>query len=583
MLTLISLRACPGRLAGTIAAGGLALAIVVLLGIAGSARAAGPSWLPAQRIEPGQAPINGLSCPSLTTCLAASAAPVVQDGGPSFEPETEPDPATSSLNAVSCAPGTRFCMFVDDNGGAFTYSSGTFGALADIDGNVELDAVSCPSSTFCTAVDHNHTVFNYKNGSWNSGTVLSVGTETYSESVNVSCSSATFCVALASTSNGELFYTWNGTLWSAPSGPFDPTGVSTVSLSCTSTTFCLETDKTGHASVFTGSSWSAPAHIDTFNAEPELHSSCVGTTCVAVDFFDNFLQTSDGTTWTSPVDIHASTLIAGVESLTCESATLCVAGDGEGNATTYAVPPSPGTPTLTGTPTVGQTLTLTHASVQSPSVWYIDNWRRCETPETACSLEPISTSTSSDTLVADDANQYIDALESFGFGFDEEGPIVSNIVGPISGGTTGTEGGSGTGSEGGTGAGTGTGGGTTTTTSGGGETKVITSGGSGANGTAVGKAKLSGAGSTTSAGVVTISLTCAGGLCTGSVKLTNGKTIGSATFSIVAGHTGKIKIKLTAAGKKQLKKHKGGLSVKVLIQPTHGKASSATLKLKLKV
>ena len=528
----------------------LILILALLFGAVGSARAAGSSWLPAQRIEPGQASINGLSCASSTTCLAASTIPVVQDGGPSFEPSPDPDPLAPSLNAVSCAPGTRFCMFVDNNGGAFSYGNGNFGSLADIDGNIGIESVSCPSSVFCVAIDDNNKVFKYSNGAWDAGTQLSTGTHTFNMTfVNVSCASSSFCIALANTSDGELYYTWNGTTWSSAGGPFDASGGHTISLSCTSTIFCLETDEAGYASLFNGSTWSTPHRVDSYNATPQLHSSCVGTSCVAVDFYDNFYQSGDGSTWTTAVNIHADTLIAGVESLACATATLCVAGDGVGDATTYAVPPAPGTPSLAGTPTVGQTLTLTHASVQAPNVWYYDDWRRCENPDATCTLDPISTSNSGYTLVGADANEYIDAREFFGFGFDQEGPIISNIVGPIGGGTSGTGGTGGTGGTEGT--------------------------------TTLGTAKLSGAASTTRAGVVTIALRCTGGPCHGKVKLTMGGTIGSAVYSAAAGQSAKIKIKLTAAGKKQLEKHKGGLTVKLVITPTGGTPTSAKLMLKV--
>jgi hypothetical protein len=369
------------------------LLLGALLVIPGAARASGASWLPAQTIEPSQASINGLSCPSATTCLAASAVPVVQDGGLSYEPDPDPDPMTPALNAVSCAPGTRFCMFVDNNGGAFSYNDGSFGALVGIDGDIELDSVSCPSASFCMAVDHNHAVFKYSNGSWDTGTSLTVpNAYSFTNFVNVSCVSSSFCVALTSTDGGELYYTWNGTSWSSASSPFDVDGNHAISLSCTSTSFCLETDETGYASVFNGTSWSTPVHVDSFNSDPELYSSCVGTSCVAVDYYDNFFHSDDGSTWTSAVDIHSSTLIAGIGSLSCATATLCVAGDGVGDATTYAVPPAAGKPALTGTPTVGHTLTLTHASVQTPSVWYHDDWRRCQNPDATSTQNPISTS-----------------------------------------------------------------------------------------------------------------------------------------------------------------------------------------------
>jgi hypothetical protein len=510
----------------------LVLMLALLSELPGVAWASGPSWLPAQTIEQHQDAIYGLSCPSATTCLAASSNPVVQDGGLSYEPD--PDPS-SILNAVSCAHGTHFCMFVDGNGGAFSYDSGHFGSVVDIDGNVELNSVSCPSSSFCMAIDHSNVVFKYSGGSWDAGTTLVVPSQYASSSfVNVSCATTAFCVALVNTDGGVLYYTWNGTNWSSASAPFDTNAAHTVSLSCTSTSFCLETDDIGQASRFDGTSWSTPHQVDTYNADPVLYSSCVGTNCAAVDFYDNFFFTADGSTWTSGGNIHAGTLISGVESLTCATATLCVAGDGVGDATTYAVPPALGKPALTGTPTVGQTLTLTHATAQTASVWYYDDWRRCANPDATCTLNPISTSTSGYTLTAPDASKYIDAREVIGFGFEEDGPITSNIVGPIRGATT-----------------------------------------------QPGTAKLSGTVTTSSTGIVTIPLRCTGGPCKGAVKLSyQGTSIGAASYSTAAGHTTKAKITLNAAGKAQLHKHHGQLTVKLVIAPARGNPTSQSITLR---
>jgi hypothetical protein len=327
-------------------------------------------------------------------------------------------------------------MFVDNIGQAFTYDNGSFTTAVPVEGNVEFESVSCPTTSLCMAIDHNHKVFEYSGGIWDGGTTLDTGVRTYSNFVNVSCASATFCLALVGTSDGDLWYTWTGGAnWSSASGPFDAAGGYAVSLTCTSTTFCLESDEIGDVSVFNGAGWSTPQNVDSYNATPQLYSSCVGKSCVAIDFYDNALSTSDATTgtWTTPAGIHADTGLAGVESLTCQSATLCVAGDGIGNASTYAIPPSPGTPVLAPSPTadVGQTLTLTHAGVQDPSVWYYDDWRSCDNPDAGCTFSPVSTSLTGYTLAASDAGKYLDAREFLGFGFDQEGPILSNIVGPI--------------------------------------------------------------------------------------------------------------------------------------------------------
>jgi hypothetical protein len=499
--------------------------LVTLVGLAGQASATAPKWLEGQIID--QSSINGLSCASPTTCVAASSDAVVQDSGLSFE--RNPDP-NSIFNAVSCAPGTDFCMFVDGNGGAVAYQNGTFGSVAKIDGDVSIDSVSCPTASLCMAIDHNNTVFEYSGGTWDSGTPLTVpGGDTPSNFVNVSCASSTFCIALVATDAGELTYKWDGS-WHGPAAPFDVTAAYVVSLSCTSSTFCLETDDIGQASIYNGTGWSTPVTVDTYNSQPVLYSACTGTDCVAVDAFDNFYSTSTGTTWTSAFNLVPSTGISGVDSLTCATATLCVAGDGLGDVTTYAVPPAPTKPALTGTPTVGQKLTVTHATVQTSPVWYADDWRRCAAPDASCSLNSISKSMTGYTLTAADVGKYIEVRETIGFGFDEE-TIRSNNVGPIT--------------------------------------------------TPPGTAKLAGSVTTTRTGVVTIPLRCTGGPCRGTVKLTyKGTAIGSASYSIAPGVTAKVKITLNATGKNQLRQHGYQLPVKLIITPTKGTVTTVAITLK---
>lgn len=533
----------------------VAVMFALVLGLGGTAHAIGPSWLAAQRIEPGQASINGLSCPTTTTCLAASSVPIVQDGGPAFEPSPAPD--ASEENAVSCVLGVRFCIFADDHGGVFSYADGAFSSVSDIDGVVSLEGISCASASFCMTIDHDAKVFKFSGGNWDGGTTLSP-TGTFTNHVSISCASSAFCVAVASTSAGQESFTWNGSSWSSASSVFDAAGGYAHSLTCTSTTFCLDTDDAGYADVFNGTSWAAAHHIDTYNAGPQLSSSCVGTNCVAVDFYDNAFGTTDGTTWTSAVNIHADTLIAGVTAVACASATLCVAGDGLGNATTYAVPPAPGAPVLSGTAGVGQGLTLAHAVVQTPGVWYADDWRRCDAPDSACTLGPISTSPSAYTLASADAGAYIDARETFGFGLDEE-QVVSNIVGPVVGDGAGQPAGGGTGQTPG--------------------------GGSAGPGSApvTGAVTRPASVTTTSRGVVTFSLKCAGGPCHGKATLTTASRVGSASYSAASGKTAKVKIKLTAAGRKQLKRHKGRLKVTLVITPVGGKPVRSTIELRVKL
>jgi hypothetical protein len=53
-------------------------------------------------------------------------------------------------------------------------------------------------------------------------------------------------------------------------------------------------------------------------------------------------------------------------------------------------------------------------------------------------------------------------------------------------------------------------------------------------------------------------------------------------YSIAASQTLKLRIKLTSAGKKLLKKHKNRLTVKLVITPSGGIATTTTIKLKIK-
>jgi Ca2+-binding RTX toxin-like protein len=155
-----------------------------------------------------------------------------------------------------------------------------------------------------------------------------------------------------------------------------------------------------------------------------------------VDSYANAFVTTNGTSWgpSQPANIQASTGIGSVNGVSCTTATLCVAIDNTGNATTYAVPPS-GTPAISGAASVGETLALTHAPVAQSSAWYADDWRRCDGPGTGCSAT-VSTSSSSYTVTSADAGKYIQARETVGFGFTQEGPLQSNSIGPVPGGGT---------------------------------------------------------------------------------------------------------------------------------------------------
>jgi hypothetical protein len=290
---------------------------------------------------------------------------------------------------------------------------------------------------------------------------------------------------------------------------------------------------------------------------------------------DYVYSTTNGTTWTagSPANIHADTGFSSPGSVSCVSATLCVAGDGLGQTTTYGLAITPPTtqPSLAGTPKVGQTLTLTHAVLPNPQAWFSERWWRCEQPGSACVQIPGASGTSY-TLTAADAGAYVNGREGVGVGLDEEGPFPSNAIGPVDDGSGGaTTGGGATSGGGTTTAITGTprpGAGTTTTTPGSTTTAP----------------KLTDTVTTTFSGTVTFTLSCpAGATCSGKAAIVaSRKTIGAGKYAVAAGKKAKVKVKLTKAGRKLLKHKHNRLAVTLKLTPTGGRATTHRLTLKAK-
>jgi hypothetical protein len=157
----------------------------------------------------------------------------------------------------------------------------------------------------------------------------------------VSCPSASFCAAV---DYGPNVVTFNGTSWSKPSA-IDP-GTHLQAVSCASASFCVAIDRKGNALTFNGSTWSAPV-----NADPNgltmgeggiswpVVSCPASDFCAAVDGADGNVVTFNGSTWSAPVNIDpkAANSVNGpvlmfLMSVSCHSATSCVAGDTIGNA-----------------------------------------------------------------------------------------------------------------------------------------------------------------------------------------------------------------------------------------------------------
>jgi hypothetical protein len=96
-----------------------------------------------------------------------------------------------SLTSVSC-PTSSFCMAVDSNGHAITYSNGTWSSPQSIDSNSYLTSVSCPTTSFCMAVDLYGNAITYSNGTWSSPQSI----DPNGSLTSVSCPTTSFCMAV---------------------------------------------------------------------------------------------------------------------------------------------------------------------------------------------------------------------------------------------------------------------------------------------------------------------------------------------------------------------------------------------------
>jgi hypothetical protein len=546
--------------------------LLCLLAIATSSASAAdpPAWHTAFPATEGS-PTEGVSCGTDTFCVAVGGIVAVADDGPIYE--TNPD-VGAGLTSVSCAPGSHFCVAVDAHGGAVKFAGGNFGDVEPISA-YGLESVSCPAVERCMAVRRTFTGNNpamsvYKlDDSWDGGTALPVATPAgiseFSEP-RIACATTTVCVVTANTSSGERYWIFNGSIWTESSAaiPGRAAGDNTVSITCT--TFCLSTSKTGNASLFNGSSWSTQQVDSLSHGLKQMASSCFGTTCRAITAGNYAYQTTNGTTWApnDPPNIGASTLFGGANSMSCPSANTCVATNGAGDATTYGlsiIPREP--PVISGTGAVGQTLSIaTHSLIDNPRAWFFPEWWRCDNPGSTCTQIPDEHGNSY-TLTDDDVGKYVDVLEGTGIGLDEEVArersnniaVPAHSSPPASTGSTSVK----PGSPSGTGSGM--------------KPQV----------TAPGLTKAS----TSTQGVVTLPLTCPAGAarCTGKAGLSykadkKRKPAGSQSYSIAAGKTAKVKVKLISAARKLLEsKHE--LAVVLTVKPTGGTATTRKLELQL--
>ena len=144
----------------------------------------------------------------------------------------------------------------------------------------------------------------------------------------VSCVSSTFCMGLDLAAGSAV--SWNGTSWSAPArietGPYPDAGY-VMDLSCVSATFCVAVDANGNGFTFDGTSWSEATSI---GLDATALSCASPTFCVAISTTQATIF--DGSSWATPVTVTNTDELT---SISCPSDSFCMAVSGAGLAYLY--------------------------------------------------------------------------------------------------------------------------------------------------------------------------------------------------------------------------------------------------------
>ena len=235
------------------------------------------------------------------------------------------------LTAVSCVTSS-FCIAIDAAGNYLTYNGTSWTNYGNVDSNypATFNLLSCVSTTFCMAGDEHGYVYTFISGSWSPYTYLS----TYGD-FGLSCASTSFCMLVGSSGA----FTWNGSSWSSPVGMDGATGPD--SISCPSTTYCVSVDNLGYYSVYSGTAWTDPVGsndgaVYVTGASGFYSVSCTSTSfCMAVDSAGNAFV-FNGTTWSAADNIDGTIHLYSVSCVEAGSGTVfCVTVDSAQNAFEY--------------------------------------------------------------------------------------------------------------------------------------------------------------------------------------------------------------------------------------------------------
>ena len=232
----------------------------------------------------------------------------------------------------------------------------TSGGLAD---------VSCPSASFCLAVGNNGT--SPAAQVWNGSIWRAVSVPVSGSLSGISCVSPSGCMAVGNGPGGLTGVWWNGSTWRA-ANPVSPPGTVINSVSCVSTSYCVAAGANSQAftEAWNGTAWRVLNTPNTGGPDSGLDAvSCSSATnCMAVGWGmpDDEQQLTlaiqwNGTSWrllsTPPDNFDISPTLLGVSCLSSSDCMAVGAGGGSNGSAPLAVQWDGSTWTELSTPGTG--------------------------------------------------------------------------------------------------------------------------------------------------------------------------------------------------------------------------------------
>ena len=226
-------------------------AAALLLVVTGMLSVAAPASASTAQVVPGTIGLEGVACPSATTCVAVGASASGQGvvvpitHGTPGTPEVVP--GTQVLSAIAC-PSATTCVAVGSNalnlpenaqGVVVTITNGIPGTPQVVARQPYLDGVACPSATSCVAVGSFDVVVPITNGIPGTAQVVSGADILF----GVACPTATTCDAVGAmpsptfvASQGAVVPITNGTVGTPEAVP----GTTFLdAIACPSATSCV--------------------------------------------------------------------------------------------------------------------------------------------------------------------------------------------------------------------------------------------------------------------------------------------------------------------------------------------------------